>query len=389
MTKQVQLRGSSAESQDTFIGAERELTVDTTNDDLRLHDGTTPGGRLIPNRDNNDQRYQAKSPELGGLNAFLPEQRGFLARLGPGDYRLRSLTVNGANLSITNGDGYAGNPTIGLSETISSEHTWTGQHLFTDLVEFGAGINADVAGDLTGNVTGNVVGNVTGNLTGNAAGNHTGSFTGNANFVGFSVTFAAAQIPTSAINGLAAFVVANALPSGVIMMWSGSIATIPAGWVLCDGTNGTPDLRSRFVYGAGSGPHPAPASVGGAATHGHTVTISGGAHDQGYTVDSHALTTSQMPAHTHFTVAAGIKNDILSTTNPISQERTAGGDKEYGIQGNDTAGPTLGRTSEAGSGAGHSHGLTAANDGSHTHTSVVSSQSNIPPYFALCFIMRQ
>lgn len=389
MTKQVQLRGSSAESQDSFIGAERELTVDTTNDDLRLHDGSTPGGRLILNRDNNDQRYQAKSPELAGLNGFLPEQRGFLVRLGAGDYRLRSLTVDGTNLIIQNADGYSASPWIGLAPTISSEHTWTGQQLFTEVVEFGAGINADVNGNLTGDVTGNVVGNVLGNLTGNANGSHTGSFTGNANFVGFSVTFGAAQIPTAAINGLQAFVVANALPSGVILMWSGSIATIPAGWVLCDGTNGTPDLRSRFVYGAGTGSHPAPASVGGAATHGHTVTISGGAHDHGITVDSHALTLAQIPAHSHFTVAAGIKNDTLTTTNPISQERTAGGDKEYGIQGNDTAGATLGRSSEAGSGAGHNHGLTLANDGSHTHTSSVATQSNIPPYFALCFIMRQ
>lgn len=39
-------------------------------------------------------------------------------------------------------------------------------------------------------------------------------------------------------------------PSGVIMMWSGSVASIPSGWVLCDGTNGTPDLRDRFIVGA-------------------------------------------------------------------------------------------------------------------------------------------
>lgn len=40
------------------------------------------------------------------------------------------------------------------------------------------------------------------------------------------------------------------MPAGVIVMWSGSAATIPAGWSLCDGTNGTPDLRNRFVFGA-------------------------------------------------------------------------------------------------------------------------------------------
>lgn len=44
----------------------------------------------------------------------------------------------------------------------------------------------------------------------------------------------------------------SVIPKGTIVLWSGAIATIPNGWVLCDGTNGTPDLRNRFVVGAGS-----------------------------------------------------------------------------------------------------------------------------------------
>lgn len=43
---------------------------------------------------------------------------------------------------------------------------------------------------------------------------------------------------------------ANLIPTGAIIMWSGTIATIPSGWVLCNGSNGTPDLRNRFVVGA-------------------------------------------------------------------------------------------------------------------------------------------
>ena len=42
------------------------------------------------------------------------------------------------------------------------------------------------------------------------------------------------------------------VPSGVVMMWSGAANAIPSGYVLCDGSNGTPDLRNRFVIGAGS-----------------------------------------------------------------------------------------------------------------------------------------
>lgn len=41
------------------------------------------------------------------------------------------------------------------------------------------------------------------------------------------------------------------VPRGAILMWSGGIAAVPSGWALCDGRNGTPDLRNRFVIGGG------------------------------------------------------------------------------------------------------------------------------------------
>src|SRR3546814_3422523 len=63
MTKEVQLAGGNATNQNQYIGPPRELTVDTSNQELRLHDGVTPGGHRFPNRDSNDQRYQAKRSE--------------------------------------------------------------------------------------------------------------------------------------------------------------------------------------------------------------------------------------------------------------------------------------------------------------------------------------
>ena len=45
---------------------------------------------------------------------------------------------------------------------------------------------------------------------------------------------------------------ASALPAGVIVMWSGALDAIPAGWALCDGTQGTPDLSNRFILGVGA-----------------------------------------------------------------------------------------------------------------------------------------
>ncbi|KKM24026.1 hypothetical protein LCGC14_1609200 [marine sediment metagenome] len=46
------------------------------------------------------------------------------------------------------------------------------------------------------------------------------------------------------------FVKRDDVETGMILMWSGTIATIPAGFVLCDGNFGTPDLRDKFVIGA-------------------------------------------------------------------------------------------------------------------------------------------
>jgi len=61
----------------------------------------------------------------------------------------------------------------------------------------------------------------------------------------------------------------SAIPRGVIVMWSGTIATIPSGWALCDGTNSTPDLRDKFIYGASAGENPG--ATGGSTTHSHLV----------------------------------------------------------------------------------------------------------------------
>lgn len=64
---------------------------------------------------------------------------------------------------------------------------------------------------------------------------------------------------------------------GMILMWSGSIFAIPDGWHLCDGTVGTPDLRNRFVPGAGDEYDPGDNSVG--PTHIHTFVGDGHRHD--------------------------------------------------------------------------------------------------------------
>lgn len=88
----------------------------------------------------------------------------------------------------------------------------------------------------------------------------------------------------------------NVLPIGTIMMWSGTDGDIPTAWHICDGgTYGgyiTPDLRDRFVIGAGGSY--AVNATGGPATYDGTITPTGTV-----TVGAHALTTAELPPHTH------------------------------------------------------------------------------------------
>lgn len=73
---------------------------------------------------------------------------------------------------------------------------------------------------------------------------------------------------------------------GLIVMWSGPFAQVPPGWAICDGTQGTPDLRDRFIVGArqdyGSVPKctltDEPTQTGGSVTHTHTFTTDGHLH---------------------------------------------------------------------------------------------------------------
>jgi hypothetical protein len=82
---------------------------------------------------------------------------------------------------------------------------------------------------------------------------------------------------------------ALAIPSGAIALWAKSVASIPTRWLFCNGLNQTPDFRGRILVGAGNGY--TPGSTGG----GGSVTPSCSAFDS----DSVALTTNQIPKHTH------------------------------------------------------------------------------------------
>jgi microcystin-dependent protein len=174
--------------------------------------------------------------------------------------------------------------------------------------------------------------------------------TGNLTLDGASGT-ASTTVLTSAGSG-ATPTWASPFPSGMIVLWSGSTGSIPSGWVLCNGSNSTPDLRDRFVVGAGS--TYSVDATGGSAT----VTPSG-------TNAGTALSESQLPAHNHTTTITFTNG----TTSSSSSTRLAGG-------GATTLGTQTYDTDNTGSGA------------THTHTFTGDSQTNLPPYYALAYIMK-
>ncbi|MFQ5456441.1 MAG: hypothetical protein ACE5EA_09625, partial [Nitrospirota bacterium] len=157
------------------------------------------------------------------------------------------------------------------------------------------------------------------------------------------LTPAPGKVLTSDINGLAIW--QSPIPSGVIVMWLGSITDIPEGWALCDGTNGTPDLRNRFIVGAGDA---------------YGVGDTGGSisHDHGGATGDHTLTIDEMPPHRH---TFGMHNW-----------------DEDGVVMPDRSGAAQRQASPA----------TDPTGGGQPHNHPIASSDHRPPYYALAYIIK-
>jgi hypothetical protein len=137
-----------------------------------------------------------------------------------------------------------------------------------------------------------------------------------------------------------------AVPSGGIIMWSGSIASIPSGWFLCNGSNGTPDLRDRFVVGAGSS---------------YAVAASGGSKDSIVVSHTHSASVTD-PGHAH-TLRQGYSYGGGGSNYPVTDD----GDQFSTMQSDtSTTGISVGISTVGSSG----------------------TNANLPPYYALAFIMK-
>lgn len=193
------------------------------------------------------------------------------------------------------------------------------------------------------------------------------------------------------------------VPRGLISMWSGSIAAIPLGWAICNGLNGTPDLRDRFVIGAGSiyavgatgGATSVTLAIANLPAHSHTgTTVAGGDHNHGGATGaegdhSHGGLTGNVGNHTHTvsgtTGAGGDHNHTANTGGGGSHDHTVyiavdvygSGDR---ITGDNTSGTDEGvyTAKEAGITSvepNHTHTVSVGNSGNHTHSFSATSSA--------------
>ena len=183
-------------------------------------------------------------------------------------------------------------------------------------------------------------------------------------FTGVPTTPTATSTTNTAQIASTAFVqtaIASAL-TGIIAMWSGTIATIPTGWVLCDGTNSTPDLRDKFIIGAS-------ADNGGAAKTNITgsYTQTGGTKDAIVVSHSHTATSTDS-GHLHGQTWLGADDFIVGSLD-AGAVRNPDNDR-YGSFNNNT---NIGNANIT---------TTVASTGSS------GTNQNLPPYYALAFIMK-
>jgi len=145
---------------------------------------------------------------------------------------------------------------------------------------------------------------------------------------------------------------APAIPSGGIILWSGSTGSVPSGWYLCDGTNGTPDLRNSFIVGAGNT---------------YAVGATGGTADAIVVSHTHTATSTSTvtdPGHFHNSYKSGVAG--------------GGGDGLTVTTGSGGAQPVQSATT----------GVTVATSTTNATAGTSGTGQNLPPYYALAYIQK-
>jgi hypothetical protein len=149
-----------------------------------------------------------------------------------------------------------------------------------------------------------------------------------------------------------------AVPSGGIIMWSGSVASIPVGWLLCNGSSGTPDLRERMVMCTGTN---------------YPVGSTGGSPDAIVVSHNHSITTLQTSGQS--------QTHVHPMETFVGINAASGG---TGYVGNDGGGGQTTDTNTKENSVDHTHTLSGNTDLNGSS----GVNANLPPFYALAFIMK-
>lgn len=256
-----------------------------------------------------------------------------------------------SSTKVKDTDNYIANTIDDLVDFVNGEGEHIGAGLTYDLVDKANSQTITGAKTFSSPIVAN--GGVTGNVTGNTSGS-SGSCTGNSATATKLATARTIAISGGA-TGSASFdgsadiniSISSSFPSGGIIIWSGSSSAIPSGWYLCNGLNGTPNLQDRFIVGAGSS---------------YSVGATGGSKDATLPAHSHTATVTDN-GHSHGTIVDG-----------PSGCWAAGGCQTFnrGVTSTKIDLPTS------------TTGITVAN----STTGSSATNANLPPYYALCYIMK-
>jgi hypothetical protein len=198
--------------------------------------------------------------------------------------------------------------------------------------------------------------NVTGTLPVANGGTGATTLTANNVLLGNGTSAVAFVAPSTAKNTLTSngttWISESPFTTGMIMLWSGSVASVPSGWALCNGSGGTPDLRNRFIVGAGST---------------YAVDATGGSADAIVVSHTHTASSSSSvtdPGHNH---NVNVEN---------TSEGSGDNEPTNAITGN-TVTTTTATT-----------GITVSTSTTINTAGSSGTNANLPPYYALAYIMK-